>query len=95
MTDEDIYAGILQHVGTDTFSNWYVGITNNIDSRLFGDHAVSREYGHWYHAPALDSDHSRSAEQALLNLGFDGGNGGGDNTAVFVYAFRKDLGTVR
>jgi hypothetical protein len=95
MTAQQIYNEILAYVGTSRFADWYVGITNNVEDRLFGAHSVNRQFGAWYHTLALDANHSRSVEQALLNIGFDGGNGGGDNTTTYVYAFRKDPGTVR
>ncbi len=94
MTDKQIYNELLKYVSSGQFVDWYVGITNDIEKRLFTAHNVNRN-GVWFHAPAINSIHARSAEQALLKLGFDGGTGGGDHTAVYVYAFRKDPGTVR
>lgn len=95
MTAREIYDEILRYVGASAFASWYVGITNDIDERLFGYHKADRQFGAWYHAPAINAVHSRSVEAALLQLGFDGGGGGGDHSAVHVYAFRKDQGTIR
>lgn len=95
MTAQQIYTEILQYVGATNFSNWYVGITHDIEERLFGYHKADRLLGAWYHAPAIDATHSRAVEAALLKLGFDGGGGGGDMTASKVYVYRKDFGTIR
>lgn len=70
-------------------SSWYVGITKDIDQRLFGDHNVPKD-NHWRaHRIAISSNDARAAEKALINWGCDGGTGGGDNSAVFVYAYLK------
>lgn len=95
MTAQQIYEAVLAHVGTDNLANWYIGITNNVEERLFRYHNVNRTSNGWCHAQAIDHTHSRATEAGLLKLGFDGGSGGGDHTAIHVYAFRKDLGTVR
>lgn len=80
--------GHIQKQG-GTLSSWYVGITQNVDQRLFGDHRVPKE-NHWRaHRKAVSSDVARAAEKALLNWGCDGGTGGGDTDAVFVYAYLK------
>lgn len=69
--------------------SWYVGITENIEQRVFGDHSVPKE-NHWRaHRKALSSDVARAAEKSLLGWGCDGGGGGGDSDAVFVYAYLK------
>lgn len=85
----------MKYVGVADFARWYVGVTHDIEERLFGYHKADRLSGAWYHATALDASHSRAVEAALLKLGFDGGGGGGDTTASRVYVYRKDLGTVR
>ena len=95
MTAQQIYDAVLAHVGGDQFTNWYVGITSDIQQRLFGYHSVHRTNHRWIHGTAMNSDHARSAETALLALGFDGGDGGGDVGSLNVYAFRKDAGTIR
>lgn len=95
MTAQQLYDDIIKYVGVDNLSNWYVGIASDIEQRLFGDHRVHRDNHRWFHGRALNVDHARSAETALIKLGFDGGSGGGDHTTAHVYAFRKEFGTVR
>lgn len=74
-------------------SSWYVGITSNIEQRVFCDHKVPRK-NHWRaHRKAVSSEAARSAEKALLNWGCDGGDGGGSSDAVYVYAYLKAAST--
>lgn len=71
------------------FENWYVGITQDIEQRLFGDHKVPRK-DHWFiHREAFTSDDARAVEKAFLEWGCDGGTGGGDEDTCFVYAYLK------
>lgn len=94
MTAQEIYDAVLKYVGAVNYAEWYVGVTHNIKERLFSYHRVTSNVPHGY-AEALDSNHSRSAEAALLELGFDGDTGGGSTDAKNVYVYRKVQGTVR
>ena len=90
-TAQQIYDEIMAHARKEggSLSNWYGGITSDIGTRLHSEHGVPRE-GHWFAwREAISSEHARSAEAALLRNGMDGGTGGGDNTALFVYAYKK------
>lgn len=70
--------------------DWYAGITNNPERRLFSDHRVDRSDGHWFCWPVDSAYIAENVEHSLLNgLGFDGGTGGADRTARFVYIFKK------
>ncbi|MEI9914050.1 MAG: hypothetical protein WDN66_03645 [Candidatus Saccharibacteria bacterium] len=95
MNAQQLYDDIIRYIGVDKFSSWYVGVTSNIEQRLFMAHNVHRTNHRWIHGQAINSGHARSVESALMQLGLDGGSGGGDHTAVHVYAFRKDYGTIR
>ena len=88
---QKIYDEIVAHIeeqGGRPLS-WYAGITEDIDERLFGDHNVPRK-NHWYlYHEAGSARAARSVEKALLEYGCDGGSGGGDEDAVFTYAYKK------
>ncbi|HAA56936.1 MAG TPA: hypothetical protein DCE42_19375 [Myxococcales bacterium] len=73
----------------DSYDKWYIGITKDVDARLFGDHKVAKKNAWWIYRKAINSDHARAAEKSLINLGCDGGDGGGDDETVFVYAYKK------
>lgn len=74
-------------------SNWYVGITENIEQRLFGAHKVPKKK-HWFiYRKAYSQADARSLEKLFVNKGCDGGAGGGDEDAIFVYAYLKTAQT--
>lgn len=90
-TAQVIYDEIVAHIKEEGngASNWYAGITEDIDNRLFGDHNVPRK-DHWrIHRKASSADAARKVEKALLKYGCDGGSGGGDDDAIYVYAYKK------
>lgn len=68
-------------------SNLYVGITNDIDRRLFGFHRVPRKNHWWIYCPADDVQTARKVEKYYLNKGMQGGDGGGNNRSDIVYCY--------
>ena len=97
VTEADRIAGeILAHIHREGsgYNNWYVGITNDIRKRLFGDHNVSEKDSWYIYRTASSSEIARRVEKYFLNLGLDGGDGGGDDTSRIVYAYRITLNTV-
>lgn len=77
-----------------SYPGWYVGITSNPESRIFGDHNVNKHGGAWVHGVAQSSQEAREVESYFFNvLGTDGGPGGGDFTSTTVYAYRKTIYT--
>lgn len=86
---------MLTHIQLEgsNYGNWYVGITNNVRARLFDYHGV-REGNSWYiYRVATSESVSRSVEKYLLNLGCDGGDGGGGYASRMIYAYLKTLYT--
>jgi hypothetical protein len=82
----------LRMQGGDSGS-WYVGITCEIERRLFGDHRVPPA-NHWYICrQAASSEAAHEAERALLALGFDGRPAREGDHGVFVYAYLKTAST--
>lgn len=82
---------ILKHVrnsSAKSFSEFYVGITNNVDQRLFKEHGVNKKEGTWIYRKAITILEARSAENLLLNKGMKGGSGGGSDDSLFVYCYR-------
>ena len=95
-TAQEIYNEITAHIKSSPYgtSSWYAGITQDVDQRLFGAHNVPRK-GAYIYREALTSNNARRVEEALIKWGCDGGNGGGDSDAVYVYAYLKTAGTKR
>ena len=77
----------LKSSGKNYYSSFYVGITNDINRRLFQEHNVDREKAWWIYCPADSAEIARSVEQHYINLGMRGGVGGGDNTSTYVYSY--------
>jgi len=91
-----IMTEINGHIQKSGIANaqWYVGITADIEKRLFGDHQVPRE-NHWYiYRRALSASEARDIEAAYHRAGCQGAGGGGDETAVYVYAYVVTAQTV-
>jgi hypothetical protein len=66
---------------------WYVGITSDIEERLFGHHKVPKQ-NHWYiWRHYTDANAARTLETAYHRAGCKGSAGGGDNAAVYIYAY--------
>ncbi len=89
------YKEIFNHIKTEGhgFKGWYAGITEDIDRRLHQQHNVPYE-NHWFmYRKCFSSDDAREVEDALLHMGCSGGKGGGDNDAVYVYAYKKTRDT--
>lgn len=91
---QEAYDEILAHIQKQggSFSSWYCGITENIKNRLFGDHKVPENNHRFTYKKCINSEAARSVEKAFLQNGCDGGTGGGDDDAVFVYAYLKKTG---
>jgi hypothetical protein len=71
------------------YSECYVGITSDIQGRLFGGRKVSRLQDRWIAVPAASHTVAREAERFFLDAGMDGTSGSGGETATVVYAYRK------
>ena len=92
-----IYSEIKTHINSSphSVSKWYVGITQNVNQRLFGTHNVSKDNGWWVYRKAYFASDARKVEAALIEYGCDGGVGGGDSDALYVYAYYKAANTKR
>jgi len=77
--------------GTDiNYSKWYVGITDDPQRRLFQEHKVKKEEGPWIYRQCSNCSIAREVEEYLLaKYKTDGGNGGGNNSTIYVYAYKK------
>jgi hypothetical protein len=92
---QEAYAQIVNYINTNggVYKNWYVGVASNVISRLFTDHLVSQVNGVWIYCYCQNDVAARSVEEALLQLGCDGGPGGGDSSSTQIYAYLKTFWT--
>ena len=67
---------------------WYAGVTSDPQRRLFRQHRVDRTEAAWIFAKAPSDDDARAIERHLIDRGAKGGPGEGNESAVYVYAYR-------
>lgn len=65
----------------------YVGITNDVNRRLFGFHRVPRMNHWWIYCPADNVQIARNVEKHYLKKGLEGGDGGGNSESNIVYCY--------
>ncbi len=92
MNKEAIIKAIDEHIqssGRSSYSDFYIGITNDIERRLFGEHRVNKEGMWWIYAQADTAEIARETEKHYLDLKMRGGTGGGtgDSDSKFVYCY--------
>lgn len=83
---------IITYITTNdpNYSNWYVGIAENPERRLFIDHNVSRTNDLWIYAQYSTDEEARNTEEYIIqSLGTDGDVGGGSEKSTYVYSYRK------
>lgn len=91
MNKQNIINDIKKYINENVMCNYkkyYVGISNDPRRRLFNEHNVN-EKGVWIICPADSDTVARDVEKYFLDLGMDGGPGGGDETATYVYCYLK------
>ena len=86
---QEIINNITKHFRGENYNNIYVGITSDAKKRLFEDHNVSKKNGYWIHRTATSHNIAREVEKYFLDVGMDGGSGGGDESSSIVYAYKK------
>ena len=99
MINNEIVNDIKNHADNEGsgYRNWYCGITNDPDQRIFNDHNVPKgtNKAWWIKRNAGNEQNARDTEDYLVQLGFDGGGKGGDYTTIHVYAYKKIPGITR
>jgi hypothetical protein len=66
---------------------WYVGITSDVQERLFGHHRVDRTKNWWIYRRCANASEARDLEAAYHRAGCKGSGGGGDAGCVHIYAY--------
>lgn len=92
-TKEEIISDIEDYFQGTDYSTCYVGIAADARERLFEDHKVSEKNGRWILRTASSHIVARAIESYFLDAGMDGGAGGGDESSVQVYAYKKTSDT--
>lgn len=82
------FDGHLATSGRRFYSEFYVGITNDVERRLFQEHNVNRETMWWAYNTATSKEIAERVEKYYLDKGMRGNTGGGtpDSKVVYCYA---------
>lgn len=84
----------LQNSQKKYYSDFYVGITNDIERRLFGEHNVQANGQWWIYRQAIDKNTAQLVEEHYLDKGMKGDTGGGNDDSTFVYCYEITRNTV-
>lgn len=92
MTKDAIINDIEKHLANSVkqyYSDFYVGITNDVNRRLFGEHNVDKENDWWIYSKADSEDIARDVERYYKELGMKGDTGGGnpERPPLYVYSY--------
>ena len=93
-TKEKIIADIKSHLQTTNYSGFYIGITNDVERRLFGEHNVSKQKDCWIYRKADSKPIAQDVEEYFLDKGMQGDTGGGNDDSTYVYCYRITSYTV-
>ncbi len=86
---QEIINEIYTHISkSGHYSDWYIGIAKDPQTRLFNDHNVSKDNGWWIYRQTSNSSIAREIESFFLAKGCKGGDGGGDYSTDCVYAYK-------
>ncbi len=85
-----VHEYLVRHINNHggRFTDWYCGITDDIERRVFDEHNVSRRSTTCRARRCYFENSARKVEKALLEKGCAGGGGGGGDRTVYVYIYR-------
>lgn len=87
---DEIVSFFDRHIATSGkrfYSDFYVGITNDVDRRLFQEHNVDRDTMWWVYSTADSKDTAQKVEEHYLGMGMKGSTGGGTDESRVVYCY--------
>lgn len=90
MDKEAIIKEISEHIRTSGRSHYfefYIGVTNDVERRLFDEHRVYRKGMCWIYVRADNAAIAREVERYYQDLGMRGSTGGGDDESTYVYCY--------
>lgn len=93
-TKEKIIAEITSYLQTSNYTGFYIGITNDVERRLFEEHKVSPKNGCWIYIEADSKSIAQDVEEYFLNEGMQGDTGGGNDDSTYVYCYQITSYTV-
>jgi len=97
MTAQEIIQDINNHLTNSSkqfYGDFYIGITNDIDRRLFVEHNVPQNNHWWIYRAANNDTIARTTEKHFLDKGMKGDTGGGGADCVYVYCYEISNSTI-
>lgn len=91
-TKEQIIATIDEHLKNSDrryYRDFYIGITNDVERRLFIEHNVDKTKGAawWIFDTANNKATAQAVEEYYLAKGMKGDTGGGTEDSIYVYCY--------
>ena len=83
----EITRAIESRINPANIQSYYIGITNDVERRLFEEHNVDKNNNWWLSAPADDKETAQFVEEYFLKRGMQGDTGGGTDDTVYVYCY--------
>lgn len=84
----------LSKSGKRYYSDFYIGITNDVERRMFTEHNVAKEKSWWIYRTATNSEIAHDVEDYFLKKGMRGGSEGGNEESNIVYCYAVSPTTV-
>ena len=93
MHKDQIVQEISEYMSKNPIPSCYVGITSNLEKRLFDDHKVSEDGNHWISCDAKNNPEAHAIKKYFLEKGMDGEAGAVDYNSTIVYCYKKTMFT--
>lgn len=77
----------LKNSGRRYYSEFYIGISDDAQSRLFNDHHVEKENSWWLFTTADSQETALAVKQYYMNLGMRGDENSGNGNSKMVYCY--------
>lgn len=76
------------------YADFYVGITNDVNRRLFQEHNVDQNTMRWVYCTATSNEVAEQVESHYLDKGMQGDTGGGTEDSKIVYCYKTGPSTI-
>lgn len=77
----------LKNSGRRYYSEFFIGISDDAQSRLFNDHHVEKEHSWWLYITADSHETALAVKQHYINLGMRGDENSGNENSKMVYCY--------
>ena len=85
---------VSQHGGRVAAYGWYVGVTDDPEPRLFGEHNVDENEDAWIYSAPVDFEIAIRTRDHFIDRGFLGDKDRPERGDLHVYAYRITLDTI-